>query len=323
MKELVAGDADNGRGLVRFLCAGFPVLTPGMVYKALRRKDIRVNGRRISADMPLAAGDVVAVYLPDGDLEAAQADTPSLSVVIPVVYQDRDLLIVDKPQGLAVHSGASVQDGTLVDLLRERFGDRRLSLCHRIDLNTGGLVVLAFGQDAVSAVADIMKQGLLAKRYRCLVRGLWDAHDAGPDGFSTREAWLEKPRSGGRVYIHDQAVPDAQPVSTRIRLLHVYKGAGPDGEPISELEVELGTGRTHQIRVHLAYLGHQVIGDGLYGRNTYNRFFRNTDGSRVTRQQLFATRLEFGWLDKNHRLAQMSNRRFEVAPHYSMVISGQ
>ena len=317
MRQVTAGPADQGRALVRFLCARFPALTPGAVFKALRHKDIRINGKRVSSDCELSAGDEIAVYLPDGMLDAPGSDPVSASP-IPIVFRDERILIVDKPQGLAVHSGASVQNGTLVDLLREQYADETLNLCHRIDMNTGGLVLLAFGPEALSAMTGLMKHGLVTKSYRCLVRGRWEASDAGPDGFASLDAWLEKPHSGGRVYIQDHDAPGSVPIRTRVRLLRVVEHAGPEGEAVSELEVELVTGRTHQIRAHLSYLGHPVLGDGLYGKNSFNRHFRSSDGSKVTRQQLFATRLAFGKIEKNHRLEYLSNRRFEAAPHYAV-----
>ncbi len=336
MRQVVAGESDQGRGLVRFLCVRFPALTPGAVYKALRKKDIRIDGRRVSADCALSPGEVVSVYLPDDILgvgtaepdpvetDAATAAKPSTapSIVIPVVYRGPDLLIVDKPQGIAVHTGAGIREGALVDLLRERLQDDSLTLCHRIDLGTGGLVMLAFGPESLGAALDVMKRGLLTKRYRCLVRGRWDAPGSASDGFCTREAWLEKPKGGGRVYIHDSDAPGRVSVVTRIRNLRLFPDAGPDGEPVSELEIELGTGRTHQIRAHLAYLGHPVLGDGMYGRNAYNRHFRDVDGGRIVRQQLFATCLAFGKIEKNHRLAYLANRRFEIDPGYSVAFGG-
>ena len=328
MRQVVAGESDRGHGLVRFLCARFPVLTPGSVYKALRRKDIRIDGRRVSADCTLSPGEVVSVYLPDDvlgiggvDPVPAAVDTVVPAVAdIPVVYRGPDLLIVDKPQGIAVHTGAGIREGALVDLLRASFQDDSLTLCHRIDLGTGGLVMLAFGPVSLGAALDIMKQGLVTKRYRCLVRGRWDAPDSGSDGFCTREAWLEKPKGGGRVYIHDSDAPGRLPVVTRIRCLRRFPDAGPESGTVSELEIELGTGRTHQIRAHLAYLGHPVLGDGLYGRNAYNRHFHDAEGVRITRQQLFATLLAFGKVEKNHRLAYLANRRFEIDPGYSVVL---
>ena len=324
MRQVTAGPSDQGRALVRFLCARFPALTPGAVFKALRHKDIRINGKRVSTDCEVSAGDEIAVYLPDGLLDPSDAAPASPlhqpKARIPVVFKDENILIVDKPQGLAVHSGASVQDETLVDLLRERFAEENLNLCHRIDMNTGGLVMLAFGPEALSAMTSLMKRGMVTKGYRCLVRGRWEASDAGPDGFATLDAWLEKPHSGGRVYIQDSDTPGSVPIRTRVRLLRVLEHAGPEEEAVSELEVELVTGRTHQIRAHLAYLEHPVLGDGLYGKNSFNRHFRSADGGKVTRQQLFATRLSFGKIEKNHRLEYLSNRRFEAAPRYSVII---
>ncbi|MBP7402495.1 MAG: RluA family pseudouridine synthase [Clostridia bacterium] len=308
MKQFVADGSEHGYGLVRVLCARFPGLTPGAVFKALKKKDIRVNGRRVSSDHPLSAGDDVRVYLPDalfdgtavsaGDPPVGAPAAPPPASEVREVYRGPDLLIADKPQGLAVHSGAGLQGDTLVDLLRKRYADDSLRLCHRLDLGTGGLVMLAFGPEPLAAALDAMRRGRIVKRYRCLVRGRWESGGEDPDGFATRDAWLEKPERGIRVYIHESDGAGRLPIRTRFRLLRVFHDAGPDGEAVSELEVELGTGRTHQIRAHLAWLGHPVLGDGLYGQNSYNRHFTDTAGGKVRRQQLFATSLHFGMLEK-------------------------
>ncbi|NLN47286.1 MAG: RluA family pseudouridine synthase [Clostridiaceae bacterium] len=302
------------------------------MFRTLKKKDIRINGRRVTADLTLSEGDEVAVYLPDESLTLKPDDisvsfpstfqtTPSHEAYEPrEIYRGPDLLIVDKPQGMAVHAGARVLGTPLVDLLRERYGTPELTLCHRLDQGTGGLVMLAFGRASLEAALDLMERQRLVKTYRCLVLGVWDAADAGSDGFCTRNAWLEKPDKGGRVFIHDAPASGRLPVCTRVRLLHTWdvSGAGP----VSELEVELVTGRTHQIRAHLSWLGHPVLGDGLYGRNADNRRFLETDGGKVRRQQLFATRLLFQGIEKNHRLAYLANRRFEIEPKYTVRLEG-
>lgn len=328
MQEFTVEASDHGKRLIRHLCTRYPSLSPGDVFRTLKKKDIRINGRRVTTDLTLSEGDRVAVYLPDEVLSPAP-EGGSLSLASPLhskhpdaeqqireIYRGPDLLIVDKPQGMAVHAGARVRGTPLVDLLRERYGDPELTLCHRLDQGTGGLVMLAFGRESLEAVLNLMERQRLVKSYRCLALGTWDAADVEPDGFCTRNAWLEKPDKGGRVFMHDEPAPGRLPVCTRIRLLRTWEASGAGA--VSELEVVLVTGRTHQIRAHLAWLGHPVLGDGLYGRNADNRRFLESDGGKVRRQQLFATLLSFHGIEINHRLAYLANRRFEIDPKYTV-----
>ena len=171
---------------------------------------------------------------------------------------------------------------------------------------------------ALKTVQDMMRQGNLIKRYHCLVRGSPEqgksviAADGTP--FYEVSAWLEKDARQSDVFIHDEKQPGDLPIVTRFRVLRLFKSAGPDQEDVAELEVELVTGRTHQIRAHLAHLGHPLLGDGKYGRNTYNRFFQSERGP-LTRQQLFATRLVFLSQSKGP-LAYLAGRTFEIKADY-------
>lgn len=332
MQAFTVEASDHGKRLVRLLCTRYPSLSPGIVFRTLKKKDIRINGRWVAADLTVSEGDEVAVYLPDEVLTqdpdvvsasapaAIRTTSPHDEYELREIYRGPDLLVVDKPQGMAVHAGARVRGTPLVDLLRDRYGTQELTLCHRLDQGTGGLVMLAFGRASLEAALDLMERRRLVKFYRCLVPGAWNAADTEPDGFCTRNAWLEKPDKGGRVFMHDAPAPGRLPVCTRMRLLRTWVSS--ETEAVSELEVELVTGRTHQIRAHLAWLGHPVLGDGLYGRNADNRRFLEQDGGKLRRQQLFATRVVFQGVEKNHRLAYLANRRFEIEPKYTVRLEG-
>ncbi len=327
MREFVVGPQEHGAGLVRHLCARYPALTPGVVLRALRKKDIRINGQRVSTDRTLVEGDRVTLYLPASTEMTPAArvtgdpgDAGGAATAIREVFRGGGLLIVEKPQGMAVHAGARVRSEPLIDALRRRYDNAALTLCHRLDQGTGGLVMLAFDPATLAAAQDLMKKRLIRKFYRALAHGAWPAHVGGADGFATYDAWLEKPARQSRVYIHDAPAPGRLPIRTRVRCLRVLRV--PDGDPVSELEIELVTGRTHQIRAHLAWLGHPILGDALYGRNLDNRRFHEAGGGRLRRQQLFATALCFGAVEKNHRLAWLSNRQFSISPPYTVAIDG-
>ncbi len=327
MREFVVGPRAHGAGLVRYLCARYPALTPGVVWRALRKKDIRINGQRVASDRRLAEGDKVTLYLPAHVFAAGPAPagadvagTPAASPAIREVFRGGGLLIVEKPQGMAVHPGARVRSMSLIEALRQRYDDAALTLCHRLDQGTGGLVMLAFETSALTAVQDLMKKHRIRKFYRALVHGAWRAQAVAADGFATYDAWLEKPARQNRVYIHDAFAPGRMSIRTRIRCLRQLRT--PSGAPVSELEIELVTGRTHQIRAHLAWLGHPILGDARYGRNRDNHGLYETSGGRLRRQQLFATTLHFADVEKNHRLAWLSNRRFAITPRYTVAMDG-
>ena len=157
MQTFTVEASDHGKRLVRLLCARYPALSPGIVFRTLKKKDIRINGRRVTADLTLSEGDEVAVYLPDETLTLKPDDvsvsfpsafrtTPSHEAYEPrEIYRGPDLLIVDKPQGMAVHAGARVLGTPLVDLLRERYVTPELTLCHRLDQGTGFQLALVSG----------------------------------------------------------------------------------------------------------------------------------------------------------------------------------
>jgi len=346
--------AGAGQHLLRVIRQHYPQLSSGQLYKALRQKDIRVNGRRVHDDLILQGGEKIQIYLPDAcfalqdqgrneaGLAAGPADDSAGRTIewtigresarmaenrlqptpFRIIFADSRLLILDKAPGLAVHGGGDAIAGepTLIELVRRQWQDDQIELCHRLDRNTGGLIMLARQPAIRTAVMKLMENGQLLKRYRCLVRGVPSAGHpvTAADGqhFWQVEAWLEKVSHRSEVYIHADEHPGDLPVITRYQVLRVFSGYGPDNEPVSELKVELVTGRTHQIRAHLAFLGHPLLGDGKYGRNQYNRHFRGPGGP-LRSQQLFACELVF--LKKiQGPLADLAGRTLKVEPAYAI-----
>lgn len=282
---------EAGKSLVRVILQRFDFLHPSVLYRALKKRDIKVNEKRPRSDQIVAEGDVITLYLP-GDLIK-----PTRRYGYSIIHQKGPILIVNKEPGLAVEGGSENQAGeqTLIDLLRADV-DPGCFLCHRLDRWTGGLLIAARDKKSYESVRSQMEQGLIIKRYACLVRGIPDEGQPvqSIDGLDLMqmEAFLQKQPAQSRVYIHDQKQPGDRPIVTRYRVERVFTGAGPDNEAVSELQVELKEGRTHQIRAHLAYLGHPLLGDGKYGSNAYNRFFTGKNGP-LKHQELWATTLLF------------------------------
>ena len=209
----------------------------------------------------------------------------------------------------------------LIDILRKDYHDPDMDLCHRIDMNTGGLILLAKNKKSLEDAIELFKGDLITKRYRCLVRGVPNVGEnvICKDEAIMKEisAFLEKPATGN-VFIHDIPKDGDLPITSRYRVLEVFPGIGPDGEDVSDIEVELVTGRTHQIRAQFAHLGHPIIGDGNYGRNQYNLHFKNLKGGKVRYQQLFASTLLFGTIPKGNMHTRLSGRKFSIEPLYDV-----
>ncbi len=323
MKTFTVTSDKSGKHIVRVALTNYPTLSPADLHKALKKKDIRINGKRISEDAPVFTGDLVELWLPDEAFEVkpkAVGGTAEMSDYKIVMETDR-ILLVNKRQGLAVHTGKGTQGPALIDIVRTRQKDRDIDLCHRIDMNTGGLVLLAKGKENLEHAIALFKKDLITKRYRCLVRGVPTEGEpcVCQDDTIMKEirAFLEKP-TRGNVFIHDEAGENDLPIITRYRVLHTLKGVGPDAEDVSEIEVEIVTGRTHQIRAQFAHLGHPILGDGNYGRNVYNHHFRTRSGAKLRYQQLFATTLLFGKIPRENLHNALSGRTFSIVPLYDV-----
>ena len=294
----------DGKRLDRFLFDACPERPGAEILRAFKKRDIKVNGIRSREDAVLRAGDVVEAYLPDTVRTPSDAPDPSGpssdmplgprgtagapgggATVPEIAYEDESLLIVVKPQGIAVQETEAVGDAdgdapfdtqvrAWFQLAHPGADAAYPALCHRLDRNTGGLLMFAKNARALRDAETALREHRIRKLYRCFVAGI-------PSPASAElHAWLEKDAAAGRVYIHEAARRGAQPICTRYRVL-----AGR--EDVALLEVEIVTGRTHQIRAQLARIGHPILGDSRYGSNAVNRRFR------LTRQALWACRLTF------------------------------
>ena len=247
-----------GQRIDNFLRRELPGLPKGRLYRLLRRGEVRVNGGRIKAEYKLCEGDVVRIppvrLAPAG---APPADKQAASIADRVLYEDKRLLVIDKPSGVAVHGGSGVSHG-IVELLRHARPEiRDLSLVHRLDRETSGCLVLAKRRSALRELHQKFRDGLVEKNYLALVIGDWQ------HGEVLVDAPLEvRHRKGGERHV---IVSEAgKPAETKIRLSRRY------GD-YSLVQCSPLTGRTHQIRVHAAAAGHPLAGDERYGEEGANR----------------------------------------------------
>lgn len=272
---LTVSEAQQGMSLLALLRRAYPLAPDWAFRKAMQDRDVKVDGRRVSANLTVRAGQQVEWY------------TRWLAAEIPVLYEDELLLIVSKPAGLNTDEseGAGM---TLISWARARAEDHTPRLVHRLDNQTSGLLMIAKTAEAEQALGQALKAGSIIKTYECLVGGIMSP----PQAILT--AWLTKDAARARVSIYSKPVADAREIMTEYRVLS-QQGA------VSRLEVRLHTGRTHQIRAHLAWLGHPLLGDDKYGDRALNRRLK------AQRLMLAATALSF---DTDGRLEYLKGRSF-------------
>ncbi len=262
------------QNIVKSLNSKFPMLSFGVVNKLFRKKDIKVNDKRIGANVKVYPGDKIAVYF----------DFDSLEKPIDIVYEDDKLAIINKPTGIEVVGE---------DSLETKLGSGYIAV-HRLDLNTEGLVIFA----KTPAVENLLKDGFISKNIH-KVYTAWIKGNLHKDKIIFK-GYLFKDAKKARVYIYDTKKPNTKDIET-----HIYKNQGFN--TTSLVNVEIPTGRTHQIRATLSYLNMPIIGDEKYGDNDLNKALK------LKRQCLTASKLTFSF-DKNSPLAYLNEKVFEITP---------
>ncbi len=301
---------DAGQRLDKFLQKAFPSLPQSMMYKAIRQKDIKLNRKRCEISTRLSEGDVLDIYLPDDALTPAKTkdDKPSFMRAgrsLTVVYEDENILVADKPQGLLVHSDEQWQADTLIDRIQRYLYEKgeydpedeqsfAPALANRIDRNTAGLVIAAKNAASLRVLNEKIKKREIDKFYLTIVHG-----HIKPDS-GTLKGYLEKNENQSRVYIVDNRDSGAKTILTKYNVLARRPG-------LSLLEVELLTGRTHQIRAHLASVGHPLLGDGKYGTNKQNK------GGGQNKQVLCSYKLRFSFTGDSGVLDYLNGREVRLS----------
>jgi len=270
---LEVGEEAAAQRIDNFLLRHLKGVPKSHVYRVLRSGEVRVNSGRVKPEYRLQPGDRVRVPPIRVSQEVKARPKPA---EFPVVHEDGALLVVDKPAGVAVHGGSGVSYGVIESLRASRPQAKSLELAHRLDRDTSGLLVVAQKRGALVELHRMLRDGEVEKVYLAVVRGAWEG-----GARELRESLHKYVDAKGerRVAVRE----DGMKAVTRVRALK--KSAD-----FSLLEVRLLTGRTHQIRVHLAHAGHPVLGDGKYGDFELNRRLEK-DG--VRRLFLHASRLAF------------------------------
>ena len=307
MREFTIGKNDAGQRLDRFVARNLPLLPPALLQKYIRLKRIKVNGKGSKRDARLCVGDILQLYINDEFFDKPTEENLFLSVFRPqlnLVYEDENLLLVDKRPGMVVHADETEKVNTLINHIQAYLYQKKEwnprwenafapALCNRIDRNTGGIVIAAKNAETLRIMNEKIKNHELEKSYLCVTVGRPRPAEGRVEGF------LRKDEAKKEVTFCDHPIPGGKTAVT------LYRTLESRGE-LSLVECRLLTGRTHQIRVSMAHLGCPLLGDGKYGRGDVNRRYGET------RQALYSYKLRFAFSSPAGLLDYLQNRTFCV-----------
>lgn len=309
MHELTVRVNDSGQRLDKFLAKALPDLPKSLLYKSVRTKKIKVNRKRAEIGQILAEGDTLQLFLADEFFRSDGAVTDTLAAVTPhisVLYEDENILLLNKPAGVSVHEDEGNRTNNLLVHMQAYLYQRgeydpnaeqtfAPALCNRIDRNTAGIVIAAKNAEALRVMNEKIRAREIDKLYLCAVHGIPSPRAATLTGYLLRD---EKTKT---VRVFDRNPGGALTIKTR------YETLATAGD-LALLRVTLLTGRTHQIRAHLAHIGHPLLGDGKYGKNAADR------AVGYSHQALVSYRLRFSFSEESTALDYLRGRSFSLTP---------
>ena len=310
MREINIGKNDAGQRLDKFLTKALD-LPIGLLYKSIRTKKIKVNRKRAENNTVLSEGDTIQCFLAEEFFaKLDQTDDVSLSFAnikpkLDIVYEDENIMLLNKRPGVSVHEDEDSKVNTLIAHVQAYLYQKgeynpkdeqsfAPALCNRIDRNTGGIVIAAKNAEALRVMNEKIRDREIDKFYLAAVHGIPEKKEATLTGYLLKDEKLNK------VRVYDKNAPKgAKNIITKYKVI-AAKGAN------ALVEVELLTGRTHQIRAHMAHIGHPLVGDGKYGINRGDR----VDGYKY--QALYSYKLRFAFKGESTALDYLSGKEFSI-----------
>lgn len=307
MKSFTVTQNDSSLRLDKFIAKNMPQLPKSLMYKYIRTKNIKVNGKRAEISTRLNAGDRIDAYVKDEFTAPPEKhyDFLSASRNINIVYEDENILLADKPQGILSHPDRGEYTDTLIGRIQRYLYEKgefnpdaensfAPALANRIDRNTGGIVIAAKNAEALRILCDKIKHREVDKRYLAVVHGVPQNKKDLLTGY------LEKNEQKNKVYLSNKKTDSNCEIKTAYTVICSKNN-------LSLLEIELLTGRTHQIRAHMASIGHPLLGDGKYGK------LKEDKKLGFNKQALYSYKLTFNFKTDAGILEYLNKKSFKVS----------